>query len=124
MELFHFIVISVAVVILIVLLAYIGIIMSSNQSSGVYPPISNSCPDKWEVNADGNCKISQKGSNLGSYSASIADATNTPGLISGTHLINPNDPAWAAGKGTLCTKKDWANSYNIQWDGVTNYNSC
>jgi len=124
MELFHFIVISVAVVILIVLLTYIGIIMASNQSDMSYPPINNSCPDKWEVDNDGNCKISEKGSNLGSYSASIANSTNTPGLITGKNLINPNDPAWAAGKGSICSKKDWANSYNIQWDGVTNYNSC
>jgi hypothetical protein len=124
MELFHFIVISIAAIILIVLLAYIGILMASNKSALVYPPISNSCPDKWKVDADGNCIIPQNGNNLGSYSASIANTTNTPGLISGSNLINPNDPAWSAGKGSICTKKGWANSYNIQWDGVTNYNSC
>ena len=25
---------------------------------------------------------------------------------------------------TICEKKKWANSWGIQWDGVTNYNKC
>lgn len=124
MELFYIIVASIAAILLILLLTYVGILLSYNQSTAPYPPVSNTCPDMWAVDSNGNCIIPTNGNNLGSYSASIANGTNTPGLVSGANLINPNDPAWASGKGSICSKQNWAKTYNIQWDGISNYNSC
>jgi len=121
---FYLIVISIALILLIVILTYIGILMTGNNSVAPYPPIANTCPDTWVVDNNGNCVIPTNGNNLGTFSASIADSSNTPGLVNGMALINPNDPAWSSGKGSVCAKNIWANTYNIQWDGISNYNSC
>jgi hypothetical protein len=124
MELFYFIVISIAVIILIVILTYIGIMMNKNVSVNVYPPISNTCPDTWQVDACGNCVIPTNGNNLGTFSLSVANSSNTPGLNVTSNSFNPTSISWSSGKGMTCGKRLWANTYNIQWDGVTNYNAC
>jgi len=44
-------------------------------------------------------------------------------------LLNGNDASWNAlpglsGLTPKCAKKQWANNYGIEWDGITNYNGC
>jgi hypothetical protein len=50
---------------------------------------------------------------------------NTVGYDRAKNIINFNDTRWSSGgKISVCAQKDWANKYNIMWDGVSNYNSC
>jgi hypothetical protein len=37
-----------------------------------------------------------------------------------TQYIDFNNNEWSG----LCDKKTWANTNNIVWDGVSNYNNC
>jgi hypothetical protein len=123
MESFYIIVIIIASIFLVLLLGYIGVSLAKPGTSiTTYPPINNTCPDLWVVDKNQNCVIPTNGNNLGTFSASVASSLNTPGLVGTT--INPNDPAWSTGSSAVCSKKLWANTYNIQWDGITNYNSC
>jgi hypothetical protein len=147
MEWFYFIVIAIAIIILILLLAYIGISMGTNSTgiSTQFPPIKNSCPDLWKADpdADNTCIIPVNNDNteydttrnvgtaiMGDATKDFSHAdTKTHGFIPYTSTeaaaINFNDAGWAGeGKTTDCAKKEWANTNQISWDGISNFNQC
>jgi hypothetical protein len=149
METFHITVLSIAAILLILLLTFIGILMSHKGSSQVFPVERNDCPDFWEVYIDpesngssksartGKCIIPSAKSKLNCgniYSGELlnrdiaADSSITPGFNSVTqddnsivNFIDFNDKGWAGG---ICVKRTWARNQQIEWDGVSNYNSC
>jgi hypothetical protein len=97
-----------------------------NNSMGVvYPPTKNPCPDTWIADASGNCIIPTM-SNIGNLSP--AAYQSIPGYLvnpNGKAVINFNDIAWAStGMTPTCSQKLWANSNNVIWDTVSNYNQC
>lgn len=148
MEFFYTIVLLIAVILLILVLTYIGIKISGQQYGSTldFPPIQNTCPDNWKSRTitDSNnnqsvyCEVpTENMKNVGTlldtsnnddsktnaqmsygYNDTLfADATNG--------VIDFNSPMWLAdGKSADCSKQDWANTYDIQWDGVTNITGC
>ena len=103
-----------------------------------YPKTHGPCPDKWTVNDDGSCVLplvkkdgetvlgdnsntnavaftDAKEANIGTFTKNSTDPDN----IRRTTSTLTFEPAF-----TRCDKKLWANQYNIQWDGVSNYNNC
>jgi len=153
MDSFYTIVLSIAVVILILILTYIGVIMSYNNGAGTFPPQYSMCPDYWNVSSvDSNsCLIPTDVThkNIGPISkksdgkllSSLYDSagklllnkSNTPGIYcdgtscSGNKLnaINFGDAGWTkSGISPVCAKRTWANNFGIVWDGISNYNSC
>jgi hypothetical protein len=135
MEWFHIIVLTVALVILILLLTFIGLLMSNQKNNLSYPPTYNTCPDYWSISTDGsNCIIPSYSSNLNIgllYSGPTtlnSSVSTTPGFTSITdannnviNQINFNNSKW---QGSVCNQKIWAVNNNIVWDGISNYNSC
>lgn len=136
MDTFQITVLIIATVLLILVFATVGILSKYTDIDKVFPPIANSCPDYWSVDLSGNCRIPQSnGSNAGSiYSGGniniTADKTDTsklftPGYSSGGAYINFNDPLWGTlGKSPVCAKNTWSATNGLQWDGISNYNSC
>ena len=133
MDAFYLIVLSIVIVLLILILTYIGIKMTSAASGKVsYPPVSASCPDYWNtVSTDpSSCLIPTNASNnVGSmYDKSgkfLLNSSTTYGLDTNAMSINFANKGWnVGGLSSLCGQKSWANQYGIQWDGVSNYNSC
>jgi hypothetical protein len=142
MDAFYTIVLSIAIILLIAILSYIGVKMTNNTSSvAIYPPTSLPCPDYWAQSKDPNgntvCFIppyvaanssSQIPSNTGKiYGADGANTLNssTPGYLTNNNSINFSNPGWASsGTTSVCAQKKWANSNLIQWDGVSNFSSC
>jgi hypothetical protein len=139
MDIFYIIVLTVAIILLIGILAFIGVRMTKNSAHiSIYPPTSLPCPDYWSQTTDstGNtfCVIppyiapsssSPIPSNTGNIynSSGLNTLTSTPGQSG--NAINFKDPAWASsGKSDVCAQKQWANSHLIQWDGVSNFSSC
>ena len=138
MDSFQLSVLGIAVIVLIVILTFIGIALAKNNKSVVFPPVANSCPDYWTVSSDGTkCTVPlSTATNVGNIyvggTLSTAFTTTsinskapygTPGYASGA--ISFSDAGWTAnGKSTICQQKSWANNYGIQWDGVSNYNTC
>jgi hypothetical protein len=131
MDNFYTIVLIIAVIALIGILTYIGIIMSYGEGTVAYPPHSNTCPDYWEVTQDEEikCKIPLDGEkntghiyDNGGLDAQFTEAT--PGITEGNGSINFADEEWKAVGSELCAKKDWANKFGIIWDGISNYNDC
>jgi hypothetical protein len=134
METFHIIVLSVATVALILILIFVGVLLSKGDTNAAFPPSYGMCPDYWEIDASSNkClipNIQTTKLNIGNMydtDETLKDAiTYTPGYgydISNnviTQYIDFSDPKW---KGQ-CDKKKWANENGIVWDGISNYNSC
>ncbi len=125
METFYLIVLGIAIVVLILILTFVGLLMQTGKKNVVYPPIANTCPDGWTVDSDGSCNIPTTGSsNMNGKLQS--DLETSLSLVTATsNKFDPNHAGWtSSGKTAICAQKKWANKNNILWDGVSNYNSC
>jgi hypothetical protein len=139
MEKFHIIVLSIATVALILILIFVGILLSKGNTNEAYPPSYGTCPDYWEVDTDEKTNTSKciipniqtTKLNIGNMydesTMTLKDAiTYTPGYsydISNnvvTQYIDFSDSKWTG----VCDKRKWANENGIVWDGISNYNSC
>ena len=133
MDKFYLIVLTIATVLLILILTYVGILMNKKTSvSRPFPPNSGNCPDYWEVSAtDASLCIipNNGGKNTGDiYNAdgsNSLNASSTYGLTNDKSSVNFTVASWGAtGSTSTCSKKKWANLHGLLWDGVSNYNSC
>ena len=125
MDIFYIIVLSVAIVLLILLLTYIGIKMANNKMAtdgNAYPPQFATCPDYWQVNGDGTCTIPTSGSR--NYGSINSNSPSPYGYNSSTKSIDFKHSGWAATGTSVCNQKMWANSNNVTWDGISNFNGC
>jgi len=126
MDIFYIIVLGIAVVLLIIVLAFVGVGMRKHGYGGAWPPIESTCPDYWQVDpSDSNyCLIPPAGSrNVGTiFSGNSISATfaQSPGYDPLNKRINFNHPELTL----ACQKKLWAKKWGIYWDGYTNYNGC
>lgn len=126
MDVFYIIVPTIAIVILILILTYIGIKMANNRTateSNAFPSQMSTCPDYWQVNpTNGYCMVPSSGTR---NSGTIKDYSKVTGYNSASNSINFRDAAWAtSGGSSTCGKKSWCKTNNITWDGVSNYNAC
>lgn len=128
MEQFYVIVITIAIVLLILALTYIGVFLIGDDTTQVtFPPHSNQCPDYWEVNGDGSCVIPDVGDvNFGKKSAKDEFVVNKSDGSVDDSYPQPDDTNTSIPfeNRTICEKKRWANTFDVVWDGVTNYNKC
>jgi hypothetical protein len=61
---------------------------------------------------------------LGNLDVKTLTMNNTPGLQP-DKTIDFSDAGWySGGISSVCAKRNWANKYNLVWDGITNYNGC
>jgi hypothetical protein len=129
MDLFYLIVSGIAVVVLIIVLAIIGVGMRNRGNAGAWPPIESTCPDYWTIDPEDkiSCMIPTNTSrNTGTiYSGSalsssfLSDPNTTLGLNSSNTSINFTNAQYAT-----CKKQLWAKKWGIYWDGYSNYNGC
>jgi hypothetical protein len=122
MDVFYTTVLSVAIVVLILMLTYIGIRLSySKTKEAPYPPVSGACPDYWTSSIDSSgCVVSEK--NKGKLDSNAL--SKTAGYNSKTNTIDFKDPKWALNGTAVCNQRDWSMKNGVVWDGVSNYNSC
>jgi len=133
MDIFYIIVLTIAVVLLILILTYVGLTMRSvKATSQTFPPNAASCPDYWSVSKTdvSLCVVPNVGfKNVGSIYDSKGGVTLKPtttfGYDSSKKTIDFTNTAWSnTGATTMCAQKQWANTYGVMWDGVSNSNSC
>jgi hypothetical protein len=124
MQQFHFIVISCALVIFILVLTYMSIMMSYAAKTAAFPPSANVCPDTWTFSADTSaCIIGAAGTNGGS--PVLTASTPNVQMLNGKMSLLPFSSAWgSSGQTAVCAKKKWALQNGVAWDGVANYNAC
>jgi hypothetical protein len=130
---FYGAVILVASIFLIVCLIIMGILMQNIYSNNTFPPTQQPCPDNWKVQGN-SCVIPSGNVNVGIISTGgNGFIRNTFGIsnpiqqlnggaisnpLDGNTMINFNDSKWT----NLCTQNNWAKTYNINWDGISNLN--
>ena len=141
MDTFRIIVLSIATIVLILLLVFVGILLGQGKQNMAFPPNYAECPDYWIYDdKDGQqiCIIPQYsdtainiGSMYGDNPSSNPNLTssviNAPGFSSIQNedniIINSidfNNSGWTG----ICDIKSWCNENGIIWDGVSNYNNC
>lgn len=136
---FYGIVIIIASCFLIVCLIIMGLIMQRMNANNPFPPVVNPCPDSWEVKGNA-CVIPMTNSNIGTIPNQLTSfVKNTYGIndypysqfgsnvtnpLDGTTTIDFNDSGWNSSSSAICSKKSWASTYGISWDGITNNNGC
>ena len=121
---FYTMVVAIAVIVLILVLAFLGWTMSKQKATDKFPKLQTSCPDFWEITNDQGktyCKQPAPGQvNYGDNKAS-SDAKDYDSINSRFDFTNVG---WSDGGDAVCAKKKWANSHGINWDTVTNANYC
>ena len=127
METFYLIVLSVAIILLIIILAYIGIYGMNEKSKSAFPPVKYDCPDYWQKNEKGECVIPTSGPNMGAFN-NKGDLTpikeDIPGINENKDAIDFENAGWSASGSSRCAQKKWAIDNSIVWDTVSNYNQC
>jgi hypothetical protein len=104
MQGFQKIVITIAIVLLIIALIFVGYTIVKNKKNQQWPPLIAECPDYWLMDGSGN---------------------NTT-CINVKHLGNSNTPntmkfnmGFFTGSDGLCNKYMWSIQNDITWDGIT-----
>ena len=132
---FYLIILSVALFILIIVLGFMGWMLSHQKDQVDFPNITTTCPDFWEIDStNGYCKQPTTSENFNFGKRVITEdaakfipiGATTPILapgFSGT-TFNSKDSVWGSGKEAICNKKKWADNIGINWDTVTNVNFC
>ena len=101
---FQKIVIIIAIILLILALAFIATAITNEQKKTQFPPVISECPDYWKHNVEKNvCE------NVHKLGKETTDGSKIKDLD--LNMLN---------KLTLCDKLKGANSLNISWDGITN----
>ena len=96
---FQIIVVTIAIIILILLLTFIGYTLYSQRYNSKFPPVTGECPDYW-VSKDNECTNPK---NLGK--------------CKGSKSFNNN---MYKGHNGDCAKSQWAKNCNLTWQGITN----
>lgn len=96
-------VLTVAIIILIIALGFIGMALYRQKYNSDYPPVIANCPDYWDMSGN----ICSPHPTLGNQSGSC------------TADMDFTTAAWAGVSGA-CAKYKWAKQCNLTWDGITN----
>lgn len=106
---FQKITIIVAIIILIVSLALIGVLMYNTQSENVYPPIEPGCPAYWMMKSD----------DQGRLTCVPPAGDSIPGYSTDKVCREPLSLDLSS-KISRCAALEMAKKCNWSWDGVTN----
>ena len=123
MDSFYSMVLVIAFILLLLALIAIGIMLQKQGDKVAFPSQKSPCPDGWGIKDDGHCEAPSTNSHP-NY-PTIATGSNFTTTMeedwtnkSGTSDWKPNDSS------TICDLRDWTIAHSVQWDGVSNYNSC
>ena len=101
-------VLTIATILLVIVLIFIGISLYKNKNNYQYPPVVANCPDYWLDESDESGVKCVNSKNLGKKEC--------------PKKMDFSAAFWSSDKG-LCLKKSMANNCDLTWDGVTNNNS-
>jgi hypothetical protein len=123
---FYTLVLTIAIVVLILLLGYVGWLMSKQQKTDEFPKLRASCPDYWKVETGDAGKVYcvRPTANDALNKGSNDWATGASGVDAGVTKFDTTNVGWGSAGNSVCAKQKWANSHGITWDTVTNANFC
>ena len=122
---FYTLVLTIAIVILIVVLGYLGWVMSKSKTIDEFPKLRTSCPDLWTVENGpaGEVFCVQPIANGAINKGDKTAMEDAKGVVE-NKKFNTNDVGWASAGNAVCGKQKWANAHGIKWDTVSNANFC
>ena len=120
MDSFFIVVLSIASIILIISLATIGVAMQKGARGGTFPPVASGCPDGWTTTSSDR-NAANEIQYVCAGPSSFTQASAVDGL---TWTDTGKTLAYNDSTTSICDRRKWATKNNIQWDGVSNYNSC
>lgn len=146
MEQFHFIVLTIAAVFLILIFVFVGYLISQKNTKAEFPPIGmndNKCPNYWTVVDDDTCKTNGT-KNVGDLSNNYFKDQKTHPFFGASGQLNSGEDKFISyddktttwtlnkkqlglidkGKSDGCNAKKWANFNDIVWDGVSSKTNC
>ena len=112
MEVFYIAVLTIATAILILILTSVGVLIRKSKTEAPWPPTAGKCPDFWTETSDGKCY--HTGLNKGIASTESDAAIKSVDVATAIDLKSK----------TTCENRTWAIKYQVDWDGVSNYNKC
>lgn len=142
MDSFYWIVLTLASLVLIGMLSFIGWTMSNQKKGTKYPTVTTSCPDNWiAVKSSDNKVYCQRPKTFNAGDADLNKYINDSskpgyttlkgnGTTAGTgndfteSLLDFDSAAWGANGNPVCAKRTWASNYKVKWDSVENANYC
>jgi hypothetical protein len=101
---FQQITLTIAIVILVIMLAFIGVSLSRSKYAESWPPIVGDCPDYWK--------------DLSGNGEACFNVKKFP-ILEDENIMNFNVPPFNSYDLGTCSKYQWATSRNITWDGIT-----
>ena len=101
---FQKIVIVIAIILLILALAFIGAAISNEKNTHDFPPVIAECPDYWSHDVEQNKCVNdhELGDDIHGYGKLKEFLINSQGIKS------------------MCDKKKGMNEFKLSWDGITN----
>lgn len=129
---FYLIVVLIAIIFFVLIVVYLNYNITKTLTTVVYPPVENACPDFWLTDTLGRCLVPDADTpdgNLGTFLGPTINQKATQAPITYGYLNNNNhikidfnNVGWGTlGSSSVCSKKKWASTYGISWDGVSNY---
>ena len=125
--------IFIAIIVLIIILVLVGILLEKDKNNKTFPPTSNQCPDFWTQTIDSNnndivCNAGTRNINAGKVPVN-SSSTTPPDEVKIADILagggdTVNEPTDFGGLSDTCKRRKWADYWSVQWDGISNYNSC
>lgn len=122
--------IFIAIIVLIIILVLVGILLEKDKNNKTFPPTSNQCPDFWTQTIDSNnnivCNAGTSNINKATPPPGHDSNIDTPNSVKISEILSGQaaGPTDYSGLSDSCKKKTWADYWSVQWDGISNYNSC
>ena len=113
---FQKIVLTVAIIVFILLLIFIGSVLYQNKYGSAFPPIVSNCPDYW-LDMEEDTGTNQDGDNS-KTKVKCFNAKNL-GNKSCQKVMDFSSDMWSGSDGA-CRKYKWAKACDLTWDGITN----
>ncbi len=122
---FYSMVLIVAILVLILVLAFMGWTMSKQAELQNFPIFQTTCPDHWDIVVDPATNKPYCKRPAVNYINRGKDGleSSTPGYDAATGFDFSNS-GWSAAGDAVCAKKKWADTYEVAWDTITNSNKC
>ena len=114
---FQKIVLTIAIVIFIIIMIFVGSVLYQNKYTTAFPPVISQCPDYW---LDKQTSINNPDAN----SSEVQTAQNCVnvknlGNSSCSKTMDFTGSFWQGSTGS-CNKYKWAKGCDLTWDGITN----
>ena len=115
---FQKIVLTIAIVLFIIMLLFIGVMLYQSKYNKKYPPTISDCPDYW---LDMTNTIGADASGNDSSGNTYGSCINVKklGNSSCKKIMDFTGSEWEGSSGA-CKKYKWAKKCDLTWDGITN----